>query len=169
MTTERLVNVEQSLQKLRYTYQFQITYKGGEIGFSTDLKFTKKQYDEVKNLIDIIKIRKAEAVKVLENTKAIFIQGLIDNQKYCTPNYDLYMDGLESVQERWEACLISFSHSEYLLARDFDYGLTCIHEVTEQQAIETLERDEPQYLCPDEAPMICRYCEKKEVTRIEHY
>ena len=170
MTTEtqRLVSVEQALKKLRYEYHFQITLKSGQIGFKTEIKFTPNQIEDVQNQINIIKTRKELAVKILTYTKDYFIQTLIDQQRFCTINYDLYMNGNKAVKDRWEASLIDFSHTEMMLDRDYDYGFHCIHEITEQQAIETLERDEPQYICPDEAPMICRYCEKKESPRIEH-
>ena len=162
MTTKaRLENVQQCLEKLRYHYHFQITLKSGQIGFSTEIEFTSDQIQDVQNLIDVVKIRKAEAITILEDTKNRFIQTLVDQQRYCTTNYDLYINDNEAVQQQWEASLIDFSHTEMMLDRDFDYGQYCIHEITEAQAVEILERDEPYYGCPDEAPMVCRYCERK--------
>ena len=169
MTTQaRIVKVEQCLQKLRYKYHFQISLKGGVIGFSTEVKFTPEDVEDVQNLISIVKVRKEEAMKILNNTKDYFIQTLIDQQRFCTINYDLYMNGNKAVKDQWEASLLDFSHTEMMLDRDFDYGQYCIHEITEAQAIETLERDTPYLGCSDESPMVCRYCEKKESTRIEH-
>lgn len=154
MTTEtqRLVSVEQALKKLRYEYHFQITLKSGQIGFKTEIKFTPNQIEDVQNQINIIKTRKELAIKVLTATRERFTQTLIEQQKFCTDNYDAYMNGDEAITERWIACLTDFSHTEMMLSRDFDYGLNCINKTTEL---------EPYYGCPDNAPMFCRFCERR--------
>jgi len=152
MTTKKIVDVEQSLQKLRYNYHFQITLKNNEVGFHTEVKFTENQIQDVQDLINTIKVRKNEAIKVLTATRERFTQTLIEQQKFCTDNYDAYMNGDEAITERWIACLTDFSHSEMMLSRDFDYGLNCINKTTEL---------EPYYGCPDNAPMFCRFCERR--------
>ena len=138
----KIVDVEQSLQKLRYQYHFELKLKKGDITIVPTTKFTEQELNEINKLKQTVRDKKAEAVAVLLTMRERLINSLRQQQKYCKEHYDDYFTNPE-VYLRYMSSYEDFQHTEKMLLADFDYGLECIWSG----------------ICP-EAPMCCEYCSR---------